>query len=275
MSSVDDISGWAERIETLISGFSQGIVTRVVVLESTDSTQDAAIRLAQGRAGLLVVASRQKNGRGTRGRRWDDGDGDTLPCTFALSDSFDDAIKLSAGVACAVHEAVSRFVPRAVRVGIKWPNDIVVCDDVTERKIAGTLIERREGLTLAGIGINCSQDDRDWSPALAGLAVSFTGLGVSVSRLDLLCQLLTSMNEWLVACDEHAIRSYYQEHNAMIGTRRSFRYNQHVIRGVVEHLDPFESIMIRTSTGSMTLPVAQSQHVREESDGDSTTLRSE
>jgi BirA family biotin operon repressor/biotin-[acetyl-CoA-carboxylase] ligase len=265
-SSVDDISGWAGRIDTLISALPQSIVSRVVVIESTDSTQDAAIRFAQGEPGLLVVASRQNNGRGTKGRRWDDGNRATLPCTFILSACCADVIKLSACVACAVHETISAFVPRTVRIGIKWPNDIVVCDDHTERKIAGTLIEKRDGMTLAGIGINCTQVDRDWSEAFADRAVSFAGLGVKVSRFDLLCQLVTSLSEWLTACDEHAIRSYYEHFNAMIGTTRSFRHNQREFRGIVEHIDPFESILLGTHSGYETLPIAQTQHVRNEHD---------
>ncbi len=259
----EDVSGWAARIDTLISRTPNPIVDRVTVVESTDSTQNAALRFAQGRSGLLMIASMQKNGRGAHGRRWYDGERATLPCTFVVDPGCKDAPMLAACVACALHEAVSFFLPRSVRVRIKWPNDIVVRDERVDRKIAGVLIEQREGLTLVGIGINCTQTERDWSPEFAERAVSFLGLGVSVSRLDLVCRLIESLSQWFSACDRDATRRYYELHNAMLGTRRVFQYNQRVYEGVVEQLDPLESVSIRTQEGLCMLPIEQVQHLRD------------
>jgi BirA family biotin operon repressor/biotin-[acetyl-CoA-carboxylase] ligase len=265
----EDISSWAARIDTVIGHTPHPVIERVVVVESTDSTQNAALRFAQGRNGLLVVASMQKNGRGARGRRWHDGDRATLPCTFVVDPGCKDAPMLAACVACAVHEAINSFLPRVIQLGIKWPNDLVIRDEHVDRKIAGVLIEQQQGLTLVGIGINCTQTQRDWSPEYADRAVSFLGLGVSVSRLDLICRVVESMSQWFHACDRAAIRSYYEIHNAMVGTRRAFRHNNRVYEGVVEHLDPLESIVLSTKEGTCTLPVDQTQHLRRISSDDS------
>ena len=259
----EDISSWAGKLDTLISSLPRSIVSRVVVIESTDSTQDAAIRFGQGQPGLLVIASKQNNGRGSHGRRWDDGNRATLPCTFTLSACCSNATMLSACVACAVHEALNTFLPRTVNLGIKWPNDIVVQDGERELKLAGILIEQKQGLSLAGIGINCTQTFEDWSTEYANHAVSLRGLGLDVSRFDLVCQLLTSMSEWLLTCDEHIIESYYQRFNAMIGTTRTFGYNNVMYTGVVEHLDPMNSVTIREGGRLKTLPIAQTQHIRQ------------
>ena len=104
--------------------------------------------------------------------------------------------------------------------------------------------------------------ERDWSREYAARAVSFDGLGVKVSRFDLLCQLISSMSEWLLSCDAHAIRTYYEQFNTMIGSRRAFRHDQRIYTGVIEHMDPLESITIDTDEGYVTLPIAQTQHVR-------------
>ena len=258
----EDISSWAGKLDTLISSLPRSIVSRVVVIESTDSTQDAAIRFGQGQPGLLVIASKQNNGRGSHGRRWDDGNRATLPCTFTLSACCSNATMLSACVACAVHEALNTFLPRTVNLGIKWPNDIVVQDGERELKLAGILIEQKQGLSLAGIGINCTQTFEDWSTEYANHAVSLRGLGLDVSRFDLVCQLLTSMSEWLLTCDEQIVASYYQRFNAMIGTTRTFGYNNVMHTGVVEHLDPMNSITIREEGRLRTLPIAQTRHIR-------------
>ena len=180
----EDISSWAARIDTVIGHTPHPVIERVVVVESTDSTQNAALRFAQGRTGLLVVASMQKNGRGARGRRWHDGDRATLPCTFVVDPGCKDAPMLAACVACAVHEAINSFLPRVIQLGIKWPNDLVIRDEHVDRKIAGVLIEQQQGLTLVGIGINCTQTQRDWSPEYADRAVSFLGLGVEPPQVS-------------------------------------------------------------------------------------------
>ncbi|MEX0876976.1 MAG: hypothetical protein WD114_05915, partial [Phycisphaerales bacterium] len=99
---------------------------RVVVLETTPSTMDAALEHAGGRSGLLVVALRQTQGRGSHGRGWHDGDACTLPCTFVIDAGSRPvpmpAPLLAACVACAVHDTLSRFVPAGVDLAIKWPN---------------------------------------------------------------------------------------------------------------------------------------------------------
>jgi biotin-[acetyl-CoA-carboxylase] ligase BirA-like protein len=258
----EDISSWAGRIDTLMSRKPDCVVQRVVVIESTDTTQHAAIRFARRQHGLLVIASKQNNGRGSFGRRWHDGDRATLPCTFVIDPCCIDATAFSACVACAVHETIASFMPRTVRVAIKWPNDIVVLEDDRERKIGGVLIEKVDGLTLVGIGINCTQAERDWSPEFRSRAVSFLGLGVSVSRLDLVCSLIESLTEWLRPCDPNAVREYYEHYNAMVGTERVFRYNNTIYTGIVEHMDPLGSITIESAGNYHTLPIAQTQHVR-------------
>lgn len=259
----EDISSWAGKLDTLISSLPRSIVNRVVVIESTDSTQEAAVRFGQGHPGVLVIASKQNNGRGSHGRRWDDGNRATLPCTFTFSACCSDAAMLSACVACAVHETLSTFLPRSVNLGIKWPNDIVVQDRERELKLAGILIEHKQGLALAGIGINCTQTHEDWSTEYANHAVSLRGLGLDVSRFDLVCQLLTSMSEWLLACDEQIVTSYYQRFNAMVGTTRTFAYNNTSHTGLVEHLDPLNEITICEAGRLKTLPVSQTRNVRQ------------
>lgn len=257
----EDISNWASRIDTVIGNLRYSVVQRVVVMESTSSTQDAAIRFARGQTGLLLVASEQTLGRGTHGRRWVDGQRCTLPCTFVVDPGCKDAPMLAACVACAVHETLSTLMP-AAGLRIKWPNDIVICEDGHDRKIAGVLIEQREGLTLVGIGINCTQSESDWSPELRHQAVSLCEMGVQISRLDLVCRLVEHMSQWFEACDREQVRAYFEMHNAMVGSLRTFKYNNHCYHGIVESIDPLTSITIETPSGRHDLPVSQTQHIR-------------
>jgi biotin-[acetyl-CoA-carboxylase] ligase BirA-like protein len=259
----EDISGWARQIDTLIGQLPASIVQRVVVVESIDSTQDAALRFARGKHGLLIVASEQKNGRGSFGRHWHDCDRTTLPCTFVVDPGCKDAPMLASCVACAVHEALASMLPSSIKLGIKWPNDIVVHQGEKTRKVGGILIEQREGLTLVGVGINCFQSHDDWPVEFCDHAESLLGLGVSVSRVELACRLVASLSDWFEACDQHTVRHYYNAHNSMLGTVRAFRYHNACYSGVVTHMDPLVSVTLRTTGGMRTLPIAQIEHIRE------------
>ncbi len=262
----EDVSRWASRIDTVISKTDGCCVNRVVVIESTPSTMDAARAIAGEEVGVLVVASEQTNGRGQHGRAWRDAPGKTLPCTFVVDATGIAPAMLSAIVGCAVHETIRSLAPSSKTVMIKWPNDIVIRlredDQAYDRKIAGILIEQQGRVARIGIGINCVQSDADWEPRIRSQAISLAQIGAQVARLDLACTLVEHLSYWLAARDRLAIRSYYQAHDAMIHTRRSFQYNNHQFDGVVECVDPLECITVQTQTGTHCLPIAQTTHLR-------------
>lgn len=262
----EDISKWASRIDTVIANTDQCCVTRVVVVESTPSTMDAATAYAGPDCGVLVVASQQTNGRGQRGRQWQDADRCTLPCTFVIDTQDIEPVMVSALIGCAVHETIKALAPSSSTVMIKWPNDIVIREqgDIGEhdRKIAGILIEQKGRCTYVGIGINCVQGAGDWGTDIKSKATSLSQIGAQISRLDLVSSLVVHLSHWLVAQDRSAIRSYYQAHDAMVHTRRSFQYDNRNFVGVVECIDPLEYILVQTPTGAHRLPIAQTRHIR-------------
>ncbi len=270
----EDISKWAARIDTVIANTDRCCVNRVVVVESTPSTMDAATAFAGPGCGVLVVASQQTNGRGQRGRQWQDADRCTLPCTFVIDTQGIEPVMVSALIGCAVHETIKALAPSSSTVMIKWPNDIVIreqgdeqCDEqckvgIHDRKIAGILIEQKGRCTYVGIGINCVQGAGDWGVDIKAKAISLSQIGAQVSRLDLVSSLVEHLSHWLVAQDRPAIRSYYQAHDAMVHTHRSFQYDNRNFEGVVECIDPLEYILVQTPTDAHRLPIAQTRHLR-------------
>lgn len=265
----EDISKWASRIDTVINNTNQCCVSRVVVIESTPSTMDAATMIACKDCGVLVVASMQTDGRGQHGRHWHDADGCTLPCTFVIDSSGIEPVMLSALIGCAVHETIRVLAPSSSTVMIKWPNDIVIRDQDNagsmDRKIAGILIEQRGKLTHVGIGINCLQRESDWGIEISQSATSFSQIGSLISRLDLVCSLVEHLSRWLVVQDRSVIQSYYESNDAMIHTHRSFQYDNRRFDGVVEFINPLDCIIVRTQTGSQRLPIAQTKHLGQSS----------
>ncbi len=108
--------------------------------------------------GLVVVADRQTAGRGRRGRSWEAPAGTSLMLSVLLRPSLPPAplpptswplLPLMTGT--AVVEACRAVVPGlAGRVGLKWPNDLLV-EGV---KAAGILVESAGDHVVVGVGIN-------------------------------------------------------------------------------------------------------------------------
>ena len=120
------------------------------------STLDRIHQLAGEGApsGTVLVAEQQLEGRGTRGRRWHSPPGG-LWYTILYREVNETGVEfLSLRIGLAVAAAIEAVVP-AVRLGIKWPNDVML----GERKLGGVLCEARWqgdalGWVASGIGIN-------------------------------------------------------------------------------------------------------------------------
>ena len=147
---------------------------RIVVLESTGSTNDDARRLATEGApeGTVIVADRQMAGRGRLGRTWDSPDRAGLYLSVLLrpAEPQERIGRYPIAAAVAVCEACREIAGDLVVV--KWPNDVLS----GRRKLAGILAEVRQGSTGAdlvlGIGINVNQAAEDFTAALRTTATS-------------------------------------------------------------------------------------------------------
>ena len=137
--------------------------------ELTDRLRNAA-RTQGGRRGgdlspQLLVAINQTAGRGRLGRHWHSTPGSSLTFSLALPLQRSDWSGLSLAVGLAVVEALD---PQGQRLGLKWPNDLMLLadgDDSTPdkgrgmgRKLGGILIESvpagEQRAAVIGIGVN-------------------------------------------------------------------------------------------------------------------------
>lgn len=116
----------------------------LIRLEETESTQDDARRAHAGRA-VVVVADRQTRGRGRSGSDWLNADR-AVAVSVAVEPDWPverrGVIPLVAG--WSVWAAIDD------RVRLKWPNDVLVGD----RKVGGILVEARDDIVVAGLGLN-------------------------------------------------------------------------------------------------------------------------
>ena len=173
------------------------LVRRIVVLQSTGSTNDDARRLAAEGApeGTVILAERQSAGRGRLGRAWDSQERLGLYLSLLLRPADPQGLigRYPIAVAVAVCEACREFAGEGVV--LKWPNDVLVAGE----KLAGVLCEMRQGTAGAdlvlGVGINVNQLGRDFPPALRASATSLRLLrrGVPVDRESVAVALLQSL----------------------------------------------------------------------------------
>ena len=161
----------------LLPGLSIEVVQ---TLDSTNSELTERLRNAArvqqtpgdrrgGRVGDLspqmLVAIHQTAGRGRLGRRWHSTPGSSLTFSLALPLRRTDWSGLSLAVGLAVVEALD---PHGRRLGLKWPNDLMLCEAGDDsrpikgsrmgRKLGGILIESvpvgDQRAAVIGIGVN-------------------------------------------------------------------------------------------------------------------------
>ena len=137
----------------------------------TTSTMDEARKLAEQGApnGAVVIAGKQRSGRGRLGRSWLSPDGG--PATSIILRPQANSLRLLPAIASvAVHNAAGKM---GITTSIKWPNDVLI----SGKKVCGILIEN--GFTsgnliysIIGIGINVNFDTTRF-PEIAGDSYQF------------------------------------------------------------------------------------------------------
>ena len=136
-------------------------VTKVIGLESVDSTQTIAKGLAlHGEPeGTMVLACTQTAGRGRYERSFHSGEGGVY---FTLILRPNKPASCNASLSVRVGEAVAKTLADLfdLKTKIKEPNDVLVWDNKARKwkKICGILIETSAGETdhwvLVGVGVN-------------------------------------------------------------------------------------------------------------------------
>jgi len=222
----------------------------VELLKTTRSTLDVAHRLAGegARAGTLIVADEQTEGRGRSGARWASAPGAGLWLTLIerpADSSGIDVLSIRVGIRAA--RALDRFAAEPIR--LKWPNDLYV----GEGKLAGILIEARwrdsrlEWVAL-GIGVNVAM------PAdVPGAA----GLDPGTRRIEVLAELMPGIRQAAAATGELTARELIEfDTRDMARGHKCTEPAQGTVRGISacgELLVALADTVARFRTGSLVL----------------------
>lgn len=129
------------------------MATRIVVVDEIDSTQDEA-RNHIADTPVLVVAHRQRRGRGRTGVRWEPAPR-AVACSLAWAPDWPGPLRPALTLVAGL--AATDLLPAR----LEWPNDVVT----DTGKLAGILAEQVGDHVVIGIGINLW-----WPDAPAGFA---------------------------------------------------------------------------------------------------------
>ncbi|WP_236074986.1 biotin--[acetyl-CoA-carboxylase] ligase [Teredinibacter purpureus] len=186
-------------LQSALDESAQQMVSKLTILQQTDSTNQAVLNaVPQGAGhGLVVLAEQQTAGRGRRGRVWASPYGANIYLSvgwrFSLGAAALEGLSLAVGVAVA-HALKVLGYPQSQ---LKWPNDVLV----DGKKLGGILLEMTgdasgECYVVVGIGLNvrmpvlAGEDIGQPWVDLASLSCSEGGRDRSLIAAEILNQLL-------------------------------------------------------------------------------------
>ncbi len=174
------------------------------IFETLASTNETLWNLAEKgfESGTVVIATQQTAGRGQWGRQWSSLRGGlylsvAIAPNLPVQNSYQLTLCSAWGIATALRD-------RGIPVGIKWPNDLILCG----RKLGGILTETkiqqgRITKAVVGVGIN-------WANSVPTSGINLQSYqanhqGVTVNSLEMLAVVtlsgIVSGNQRLQAID--------------------------------------------------------------------------
>jgi len=209
--------------------------SNLLYLEETTSTNDEVWKHIKDNNHIVVIAERQKEGRGRRNSTWHSFQEKSL--TFSIG------IELSKSIANHISFIVPLSICKAIRknfqinVGVKWPNDIIV----NNKKIAGVLIESKLHKSIQiynigiGINVNLNKDDLR-SLDIKNITSILFETNRMVDREKLLSEILIFMDEYLLKSQDEIIELWL-DNCVHLDMKVQFHKNNEIISGVFKSID--------------------------------------
>lgn len=180
----------------------------LIVLVETASTNEVLKKSGNKlKHGTIVIAEKQTQGRGRRGRQWSSPFGSGLYFSIFLKPHLPVYVvpRLTILSGVAVAESLERF---GIETKLKWPNDIMIGN----KKIGGILSEMAlEGneidYVILGIGLNVHTEYEDFPIDFRDKAGSIkTETGKTVSRRLLFKEIVQNLEKrYLEFCDNNGL----------------------------------------------------------------------
>jgi len=236
------------------------------------STNEEAKALAAAGApdGTVVVADEQTAGKGRMGRRWLAPRHSGLLMSLILRPELPPSEAGRLTMLCSLAAAEAIESQTGLRVGIKWPNDLVIArpgadSSGAERKVAGVLTETavigdRLAFAVVGLGLNVNLEPAALGPVMVTATSLQAELGRPVDRAGLLIAILrriearyleTSGGVAAWQATEPAIHAAWAERLVTLGREVTVSGGEDVVHGVAEGVDPDGALLLRDMAGNL------------------------
>lgn len=216
-------------------------------------------------AGALLLADYQSAGRGRLQRRWESPPGASLMFSLLFRPDWPPAqVTWLTMLAClAATEAAEAALPASVRLGIKWPNDLMLWQDGLWRKWGGLLLEGSLGENgrsrhiILGIGLNVNLTAGQLPEAITPPTSLALAVGQPLSRQRLLLDLLPRLEQrYEQAQAGQSPQPAWRARLITLGQTVSVtRPGQPSLRGLAYDVDEWGQLLLQTEAGDQ-LPIA-------------------
>jgi BirA family biotin operon repressor/biotin-[acetyl-CoA-carboxylase] ligase len=209
-------------------------------LEETGSTQNVLKEFSFPYR-TVVVANRQREGRGRFGRKWHSQEGGLYFSFLLRAEDFKELLPLPLVVGYGVLLQIER---KGFKPMLKWVNDVYI----SGKKVCGVLVERSKEKIVVGVGINLNQ--KEFPSDLMATSLYMLRNEVFEKR-DFLLETLETLNRVL----EEFKRFGFEKFRSTIRQRLMFLgeevvvYSREPVVGIFEDIDQEGSLLLRTAQG--------------------------
>ncbi|MGH9989322.1 MAG: biotin--[acetyl-CoA-carboxylase] ligase, partial [Nitrososphaera sp.] len=244
---------------------------KIIYRLTMHSTQNLAILLAEKNPsldGLVIIAERQKSGRGRQNRKWLSPKGGIwLSVVLRPRISASKMTLLPFAAALAVCDAIKKTTQLDAK--LRWPNDVTI----SGKKVAGILIDssmegERIDYAVIGMGINANVDPSAISSHLEK-SIKVTSLsdelGHKTSILGLTKEVLERLEYYyleLKYCFPHTIINEWKKNSDILHQKVVVIHNNRTIQGIAADVKDDGSLLVRTDDCGNINVVANDIHVR-------------
>lgn len=237
---------------------NQGYPSRLTVirLDTATSTNDYIkndIERFREDFPVMVISPEQTGGRGRENRTWQSKANLGIYVSFGVHIRRPENVSvLSSAVGVAAVRSLRALAPVAAQ--LKWPNDIMFCN----QKLGGILIENMIGedevTSVIGIGLNLNHLRRDFSAELSRSATSvrlITGRKVSIEETARILSrnLLDTVDEVNGGQGASIIGMANRYSECYLDKEISFSQNRKTIRGVFRGIHPDGGLILEIEDG--------------------------
>ena len=232
----------------------------ILLLDQIDSTNaDARRRADAGETGpLWIVARRQTEGRGRRGRQWESQDGNLFSTLLQLTrKSPAEAAQVTFVAALAIADLLDAYAPPSL-VTIKWPNDVMLAGQKTSGVLVESGAHESGGLWLAvGIGVNLAHAPEGTERPATALAHHLRGDVVAPPTVEAAAATLAgAFDVWMARWETlgfEPILDAWRARTAGLDGPAVARLGRETVEGVAEGVAPDGALKLRLADGSLRL----------------------